>query len=153
MHYIIQYTTKYKIVIVIAKRNVQCSSIGSKTTVNGNVEYCGRWPSAFLNVFLAVTICDTQVVQSLLQQVSVSTNAFASRLPLAALQQFICNKGLVLLQSFDCVPKRWILVSNQLLKPAIPAFAYVVSTFLVVQSLRVHVPRGDREQWRSATQA
>jgi len=58
---------------------------------------------------------DAQVVQSLLQQVRVSTNALASRLSLAALQQFIHNKGLVLLlHSFHCEPKRWVLVSNQL---------------------------------------
>ena len=61
-----------------------------------------------LHGFLAVTICDTQIVQSLLQQVRVSTNAPASRLSLAALQQFVCNKGLVLLHSFNCEPKRWV---------------------------------------------
>ena len=37
MHYIIQCTTKYKIVIVIAKRNVLCSSIGSKTVMSNTV--------------------------------------------------------------------------------------------------------------------
>jgi len=66
-----------------------------------------------LHGFLAVvTICDAQVMQSLLQQVRVSTNALSSRLSLSALQQFICNKGLDLLHSFNCEPKRWVLVSN-----------------------------------------
>jgi len=113
-----------------------------------NIVADGR--QSVLHGFHAVTICDAQVVQSLLQQVRVSTNALASLLSLAPLQQFICNKGLVLLHSFNCEPKRWVLVSNQLLKPAVPAFTYVIRTLLIGQSLRVHVPRVDREYTSTA---
>ena len=58
--------------------NVHQSAAKRQLMIMSNIVADGR--QRVLNVFLAVTICDTQVVQSLLQQVSVSTNAFASRL-------------------------------------------------------------------------
>jgi len=66
----------------------------------------------------------------------------------AALQQFICNKGLVLLHSFNCEPKRWVLVSNHAAETSCSSFHIIIRTLLIGQSLRVHVPRVDTEyEW------
>ena len=118
------------------------------TAANDNDDYCADGcqrvlrrflPSRYAKHRLCSRCCNKFVsrlkphshcarIRAYTRAVWVLLNALASWLSVTALQQFIRNKGLVLLHSFNSEPERWMMISNQLLKPAIPAFTYVIRT-------------------------